>query len=218
MSADFWIGLGLAAGIFLGLILHEFAHALAAVSMGDKTPIAYGRLTLNPKAHADPIGTLILPALFIIPVMVGARIGGFLFGFAKPVPFNPQNMRSPRWGPIATALAGPATNLVLAFAAGAGLSMPGTLRSLPLLGILGGILIINVYLAIINSLPIPPLDGSKVLRLFLSPQAAFKLEELSQYFLLFLLVLFLFFGRVIAAMADPVCRVTSFGVLPGCVS
>ncbi len=216
MSDSFWYGLGLAAGILPGLVLHEFAHAFTAVAMGDKTPITYGRLTLNPKAHADPIGTIILPALFIIPIMVGSPIGGFLFGFAKPVPFNAQAMRNPKWGPIITALAGPATNLAIALVAGIALQYGRFQRSIPALGLLVGILTINVFLAIINSLPIPPLDGSKVLRLFLSPQAAFKLEEMGQYFLLFLLVLFLIFGGVIAAIADPVCRLVSFRALPSC--
>src|ERR1043166_6113544 len=117
--SSFWIGLGAAVGLFLGMILHEYAHARAAVSLGDKTPKLHGRLTLNPKAHADPVGTIILPAIFVIPLMVGRPLG-FLFGYAKPVPYNPNAMRDRRWSPLVVALAGPAVNFGLAFAAGAG--------------------------------------------------------------------------------------------------
>lgn len=213
----FWTGLGAAIGLFLGMILHEYAHARVAVWLGDKTPKLHGRLTLNPKAHADPVGTIILPAIFVIPLMVGRPLG-FLFGYAKPVPYNPNAMRDRRWSPLAVALAGPAVNFGLAFAAGAGLRAQLSSGSVNIaVDLLIGILTVNVFLGIINILPIPPLDGSKVLRLFLSPQAAWRLEELSQYLLLFLVVLFLLFRGVLTAIADPVCRAASFQTLPfGC--
>lgn len=216
---SFWIGAGAAIGLFLGMILHEYMHARTALMVGDRTPKLHGRVTLNPKAHVDPLGTIILPALFIVPLMVGHPFG-FIFGYAKPVPTNPRAMRDQRWAPLFVALAGPALNLALAAAAGAGLwllGVPSLILGDPQALVLTGIVTVNVFLCIVNALPIPPLDGSRILGLFLSPAAAFKMEEMGQYMILFLLVLFLFFGRVLGAMADPVCTAVSYGLLPGCV-
>jgi Zn-dependent protease len=213
-----WRFLGVGGGLFLGMILHEYAHARTALAMGDRTAQSYGRVTLNPKAHIDPVGTIVIPALFLIPILVGRPIGGFIFGYAKPVPVNHHAMRDQRRAPLIVALAGPATNFVLALAAGAALKgaigggvIPGYAVAL------AGFMTVNCFLAVINALPIPPLDGSRALGLFLSPQAAFKLQEMGQYFLLFLVALFLFFSKVIPALVDPVCRATSFGTLTGCV-
>ena len=216
---NFWRFVGVGGGMFVGMILHEYAHARVAVAMGDRTPIAHGRLTLNPKAHIDPVGTIVIPALFLIPILVGHPLGGFIFGFAKPVPVNPRAMRDQKRAPLIVALAGPLTNFALALLAG--LALDQTVRSTaptPAYAFaLAGAMTVNCYLALINALPIPPLDGSRVLGLFLSPTAAYKLEELGQYFLLFLVVLFLFFNRVIPALVDPVCRAASFGSLRGCL-
>lgn len=215
---SFWLGLGMLVGIFAGMVLHEYAHARIAVAMGDRTPIAYGRVTLNPKAHADPLGTIILPLVFILPIMVDKPITGFLFGYAKPVPLNLRGMKDQKRAPLIVALAGPTTNFALAVAGGAILRVvtgPGVSGTdLPIF--LAGFLTVNVFLGIINSLPIPPLDGSRVLGLFLSPAAMFKMEELAQYFLLFLILLFLFFGGFLSALADPVCRAASLGSLTRC--
>jgi Zn-dependent protease len=194
--------LGLGIGLLLGMIGHEYAHARFADAFGDKTARLYGRLTINPAAHVDPLGTLILPGIFLLSVLVGSPIG-FVFGWAKPVPISPHRMRSPRTNAMLVALAGPAYNFAIAALAGAGYRAAS---SLDLKQLLLWIVIANVWLGIINALPIPPLDGSKVLARFLSPQAAFKMEELGQYGLLFLLLIFFVFRNVVDAMADGIIR------------
>ena len=214
----FWLGIGAAVGIFAGMILHEYAHARAAVAAGDRTPKLYGRVTLNPKAHIDPLGTIIMPAIFIVPMLVGKPLG-FIFGYAKPVPLNTRAMRHARWSPFFVAMAGPLTNFALALLAGVGLKIVGVsalLEGNAVSLMLLGALTVNSFLALINALPVPPLDGSRILGLFLSPAAAYKIEELGQYAILFLIALFLIFGRVVAAMADPVCRITSLNLITGC--
>ncbi|MCA1831459.1 MAG: site-2 protease family protein [Actinomycetota bacterium] len=213
-----WRLLGFGGGLFLGMILHEYVHARVALAMGDRSGKAYGRVTPNPKAHIDPVGTVVIPALFLIPILVGHPITGFIFGYAKPVPVNYGTWRGQKRAPLIVAAAGPATNFAIALLAGLALKATiGSGAAIPGYTIaLAGILTVNCFLAVINALPIPPLDGSRALGLFLSPQAAHRMEELGQYFLLFLVALFLFFSRVIPALVDPVCRAASFGSLIGC--
>lgn len=212
---NFWLGVGAALGLLVGMVLHEYVHARAAVAMGDKSPKAFGKLTLNPKAHVDPVGTIIMPILFVLPIMTG-RSFGMIFGYVRPIPLNPRAMRGGRGAPFFVAIVGPLTNFALAIAGGAVLRFGGVgLGSTPYL-LAAGFLTANSFLALINVLPIPPLDGSRILGLFLSPSAAYKMEELSQYFILFLVALFLFFRGVIAALTDPVCSAASLNVFPGC--
>lgn len=199
---DFYGFLGVGIGLFAGMIGHEYAHARAAVALGDPTPRFMGRLTLNPKAHVDPIGTLILPGIFLLSVLFRAGIG-FLFGWAKPVVYSPSRLRNPRRDSMLVALAGPGFNLALAAAAGAGFRAVSP-ENFNLLRVFDGIVVVNAFLFVINILPIPPLDGSKVLARFLPPAAAQKMEELSQYFLLFIILLFVIFRSLIANMAAAV--------------
>jgi Zn-dependent protease len=216
-----WRFLGAGGGLFFGMILHEYAHARVALAMGDRTPAVYGRVTLDPKAHADPVGTIVIPALFLIPILVGKPLG-FIFGYAKPVPVNHRAMKDQKWAPLVVALAGPATNLVLALIGGLALNrvLSGSPAGTPTYAFaLAAFSAVNCFLAVINALPIPPLDGSRVLGLFLSPAAAYKIAELGQYFLLFLVALFLVFRGVIPAMVDPVCRIVTLNSpgVPGCI-
>ena len=198
---DFWGFVGAAIGIFAGMIGHEYAHARTAVSLGDPTPRMMGRLTLNPKAHVDPFGTLIMPAVFLFTILFRASFG-FFFGYAKPVTVHPGRMRNPKRDAILVALAGPAFNLALAAAAGYAFRQVGDSESL--LNVLFWITVINSFLFIINILPIPPLDGSRILSRFLSPSAAMKMEEYGQYLILFLLALFLIFPKVLQNMGEAV--------------
>lgn len=131
--------------LIIAVTIHESAHALIADKLGDPTPSLAGRLSLNPLKHLDPIGTLMLLI--------------FRFGWGKPVPFDPFNLRHPKRDSALIALAGPTSNLILA----ALLSIILKLTALPLLTLLIPIIIININLAIFNLLPIPPLDGSKIL-------------------------------------------------------
>jgi Zn-dependent protease len=198
---DLYGFIGAAIGIYAGMIGHEFAHARTAVTFGDPTPRMMGRLTLNPKAHVDPFGTLILPAVFLVTVLFKASFG-FFFGYAKPVTVHPGRMRNPKRDAVLVALAGPAFNLALAALAGFGFQNAG--NSSRLLQVLFWITVINSFLFIINILPIPPLDGSRILARFLSPAAAMKMEELGQYLIFFLLALFLIFPRVLENMGQAV--------------
>jgi Zn-dependent protease len=166
--------------------VHEFAHALAAYRLGDGTAKLFGRLTLDPRVHFDPVGGLLLVVSFI------GSGGSFGFGWAKPTPVNPMNLEGGRRGEAIVAFAGPASNLVLA-AAGAipfrfilatGMDVPGWLAQ-----ILVTFVLINVALMIFNLIPIPPLDGSKVLYALMDPQTAWRVRPvLEQYGMLLLLV------------------------------
>jgi Zn-dependent protease len=170
--------------IVVALTTHEFAHALVATKLGDSTPGKMGRLTLNPVAHIDPLGFLAL-------VLVG-------FGWAKPVPFNPYNLvKAPRWGPTLVAFAGPLTNLLNVIIFGAVLKFASAASNLePFnLGIqfLNLLVVINVVLFVFNFIPIPPLDGSKLLYSILSSpkydQFKIKLETRGPIILLLFLIL-----------------------------
>lgn len=141
--------------IVFSVIIHEVMHGVAADRLGDPTARYAGRLTLNPIPHLDLFGSIILP------ILCALAPGGFLFGWAKPVPYNPYNLfRAPRWGEAIVAVAGPASNLALALLAGL------LIRSqlLPdITGILMYIVAVNVSLTVLNLIPVPPLDGSKIL-------------------------------------------------------
>jgi Zn-dependent protease len=145
------------------LSFHEFAHGWVARKSGDRTAEMMGRLTLNPMSHADPIGTVILPIL-------GMASGGFMFGWAKPVPVNERNLKKPRQEMFWIALAGPVSNLLLAMVAVFGLAFAdrygGGLRGAGH-ELLVAFFFINLFLAVFNLIPVHPLDGGKVLARFL---------------------------------------------------
>lgn len=170
-------------GLAIAIILHEVAHGYVALRLGDPTAYYAGRLTLNPLKHIDLWGTIILPLLLL--VSTGGR---FVFGWAKPVPVNYYNLRGGKYGPVLVALAGPVTNLLLLILFGllARFSPPTT--ALPFLFFT--IALTNGILMLFNLIPIPPLDGSKVLYLFLEnrPDVIHMLERYSMYILLLLLV------------------------------
>lgn len=160
--------------LILSIILHEMAHGYAAEWLGDPTARLAGRLSLNPLVHIDPIGSVLVPALLFI------SNAGFLFGWAKPVPYNPYNLRNQKWGDAIVAAAGPATNIFIAFVFSAlirlalPLGLPGTFVDLA-----SYIVYINLLLAFFNMIPIPPLDGSKMLMALLPYNAALRYRELT---------------------------------------
>jgi Zn-dependent protease len=175
--------------LLVGFPVHEFAHALAAYRLGDGTAKLFGRLTLNPVAHFDPLGGILLAVSFI-----GA---GFGFGWAKPTPVNPANLAGGRRGEALVAAAGPLSNLVLAAAVALPLryiaATPGLAAQIPdlVIQILILFVFINLVLMFFNLLPIPPLDGSKVLFAFLPPRLAWQWRPvLEQYGFILLLLLF----------------------------
>jgi Zn-dependent protease len=140
------------------LCVHEWAHAWTAEKLGDSTPRSLGRVTLNPAAHIDPVGTVVFPlaCIFLIP-------GGFLFGWAKPVPFNPQAFKHPGRGSVLVAMAGPFSNAVIALVAAIIGHQLYAFNS-DTLDIFGWVVYLNVILMTFNLLPIPPLDGSHLMR------------------------------------------------------
>lgn len=167
-------------------IIHEYAHGWAADELGDPTARNAGRLTLNPLAHVDPWGT------FIMPVMLLFLSGGnFIFAYAKPVPYNPYNLRDQKWSPALVGVAGPLANLTAAIFFGLLVRfLPATFFS----GLLSYIVYINILLMVFNLVPIPPLDGSKILFALLPDSwENFKINlERWGFFILFIFIFYFF--------------------------
>lgn len=179
--------------LIFSVIIHEISHGAVALRLGDSTAKDAGRLTLNPIRHIDPFGSLILPAILIFFRI--ATGGGLIFGWAKPVPINHLNFQNPRWGLLWTGLAGPLSNLVIALVFSAFIrflvpSLPYLVFLVPFFAI---VVLLNLWLAIINLVPIPPLDGSRIFfSLFpVSHEAQIKLERYSIFFLVMLLFFFM---------------------------
>ena len=177
ISLVFWI-----IALLIAIGVHEFAHALAADKLGDPTPRIDGRLTLNPLAHLDPIGTL---ALLI-----------FHIGWGKPVIIDPFNLKNPRKDSAIISLAGPASNFLTALLVALLLRIPGVIQIPFILPFSFSLLSLSIGLGVFNLLPIPPLDGSKILLGILPPRQAQQWEQsLNQYGLIILIFLLLpFFG------------------------
>ncbi|MEK7506574.1 MAG: site-2 protease family protein [Patescibacteria group bacterium] len=172
--------------VLFSVVLHEVAHGATANSMGDTTAKDLGRLTLNPFKHLDLFGSVLLPLFTFIT-------GGFVFGYAKPVPYNPLRLNDRKYGPAKVAFAGPAVNLILAVLFGLFLRfLPTALDDTLFPQLLSFIVLLNLTLAIFNLMPIPPLDGHWLLLTFLPA----RFEALKIFIIrygLFLFIFFLFF-------------------------
>ena len=184
------------AVLIFSVMIHEVAHGAVALALGDPTAKYLGRLTLNPIKHIDPMGSIIVP-LFLILISSFSGGGGFIFGWAKPVPYNPYNLRNKRWGTALVGFAGVGVNLLLALFFsflirtssiwGRGLGdAVGPLISFFIL-----IVFINVLLAVFNLFPVPPLDGSRVFGA-LFPRFGLWMEQAFARYGMFLFILFLF--------------------------
>jgi len=199
--------------LIVSAIFHEYAHGWVAYKLGDYTAKDAGRLTLNPLAHLDPVGSILLPLLLILSK------ASFLIGWAKPVPYNPYNLRDQKYGDLKVALGGPATNFIIAIFFGL------LARIIPLAGelkhslatnfLMGNndfllsniqgsltasifvlsviICFINLLLMVFNLIPLPPLDGSKILLVFLPTRWQMKYHQLEAYGL-FIIILLLWLG------------------------
>ncbi len=196
---------------FFGIICHEVAHGWAAYKQGDPTARFLGRLTLNPIKHLDPMGTLV----FVLTSLTG----GFVFGWAKPVPVNPRYFKKPREGMMTVAVAGPLANIAVAvlcallFRAVTLLPVSETSQLVATSCVYG--VVINCGLAWFNLLPVPPLDGSHLLAGLLPRDLAIKYESLARYGLL--IVLILLFTGVVGMVLGPLRRssVQLIGLLAG---
>jgi len=199
--------------LMAAVVLHEYAHGWVAHRYGDDTAQSQGRLTLNPLKHIDPFGTIVVPLLCLLAP------GGFLFGWAKPVPVNPNRLRNPRRDMALVAVAGPAMNFVLAIASGILLSVlysiDPTLKAnfppqadvaprgdllgmllLPISAMLLFSIIINTLLLAFNLLPIPPLDGGRILTSLLPYRSAVALSRIEPYGMFILVGLFFLDDRI----------------------
>lgn len=171
--------------LIMSVVLHEVSHGYAAYYMGDPTAKYAGRLTLNPIHHLDLFGSFLLPLLTYLTA-------GFVIGYAKPVPYNPYNLKNQKWGPAIVGVAGPAANLFLVLFFGLLIRLGVVLPIFPY------IVLINLVLMVFNLLPIPPLDGSKVLFAVL-PYEWKEAQDVLERYGFFILLFFIFFigGRLI---------------------
>ena len=205
------------AVILLSMTVHEAMHAFVGYILGDNTAKEEGRLTLNPIKHIDPVMTVLLPLTMVV-------LHAPVFGGAKPVPFNPNRVRFGEWGAALVALAGPFTNLLIAFIAfGVGalsgiITAGGTAQSTILGMLVASTVSVNLGFFVFNMLPIPPLDGSRLLYAAAPDQARVIMQRIEQYgvFLIFIIVMLFsdVIGRVIAGCMWSILHVfmTIFGV------
>jgi Zn-dependent protease len=191
--------------LLMSVVIHEVSHGYAALMLGDRTAQYAGRLTLNPIKHLDMFGSILLPLLLVL------LKSPFLFGYAKPVPYNPYNLSIPRWGPAIVAVAGPIANVTVALVFGM------MVRVLPLIQVVSAeqlfalitvaklIVFINLLLAIFNLIPIPPLDGSGVLFALLPWRYAYVQELLTRYGSIVLIIFIFFFFQLLSGPIFFVC-------------
>ncbi|MBI5872909.1 MAG: site-2 protease family protein [Candidatus Omnitrophica bacterium] len=184
------------AVFFSAVVIHEFAHALIAYRLGDTTAKDRGRLTLNPLVHIDPFGTIFLPIMLI------AMNSPVLFGWAKPVPINFSHLKNPKRDMVWVGIAGPLANLLFAVAASVLLKLG--LKDFKIAsGLAHYLIVVNVVLAVFNLIPIPPLDGSRVLLGLLPPSLSIRLALLEPYgfIVLFALLYMGLFDKFVWPMA-----------------
>ena len=187
--------------IIFAITVHEVAHGWVASKLGDQTAKMMGRLTLNPIKHMDPVGTVLLPLVMII-------LTPYAFGWAKPVPIDWRNLRHPKRDMALVAIAGPAANLLMLMMWTLFLVIIENVNFLPaytllLLNNMAAVgIIINIILIVLNLLPLPPLDGSRVVAAFLSPAMALKYHKLERWGLLILVALMFtgVLGRILGPM------------------
>ena len=180
--------------LLMSIVIHEVSHGIVALWQGDPTAKLMGRLTLNPIKHLDFLGSFLVPMIFMFTA-------GFLFGWAKPVPYNPYNLRNQKWGAAMVGAAGPISNFVIAIVFGIALRFFPVASDLAFMQNLFQVFIIivtlNILLGVFNLVPIPPLDGSKLLFSILPPHMSHIQRMLEQYGFIILLFFIFFAFQVI---------------------
>jgi len=189
--------------LFFSIVLHEYAHGWTANKLGDPTAKEAGRLTLNPLKHIDPIGTLLLPGILVAMKMMGYP--SVIFGWAKPVPVNFVRLRHPKTDMIWVGLAGPAVNLIIAAVASRFISVDASTK---IFDLLYDTVYVNLSLAVFNMIPVPPLDGSRLVAGILPNRLAIPYMRLESYGLLIVFALLYLgvFGKFILPVVDQLCN------------
>ncbi len=176
--------------LVMSIVIHEVSHGFMAEYFGDKTARFAGRLTLNPIKHLDLFGSVLLPVFLVF------THSPFLFGWAKPVPYNPENLSNKKWGTVAVASAGVLSNFLIAIIFGViirlshGMTLPEGFYFITSI-----IVLVNLALGIFNLVPIPPLDGSKILFSLLPQSASTYISQIEQYSLFLLIIFIVFFSN-----------------------
>ena len=180
------------AVLIMSIVIHEVSHGYSAYLLGDPTAKYEGRLTLNPIKHLDLFGSFLIP-------MLTYMAGGFIFGWAKPVPYNPYNLKDQKWGPAIVGIAGPASNFLVALFFGLIIRFGTVLEILPMafFEIASLVVFINLLLMFFNLIPIPPLDGSKVLFAVLPYKWQDVQHTLERYGFLILLFFIIFLWQLV---------------------
>ena len=195
--------------ILFAITLHEAAHGYVARHLGDMTAYQQGRISLNPLRHIDPVGTILLP-------LVTLMLGGILFGWAKPVPVNFAALRRPKQDMLWVAIAGPASNLLMAFGWALVFKLawlfPESYFAQPMIGMAEWGIKINVILMVLNLLPIPPLDGGRVAVSLLPHRLSYLLSRIEPYgmFILIFLIMTSVLGGILIPLVNLVYRMISF--------
>ncbi len=185
--------------LIMSVIIHEISHGYMADRLGDPTARLQGRLTLNPLKHLDPIGSIIMPLI--------TSLAGFTFGWAKPVPYNPYNLHDRRRGEFLIAAAGPLSNILIAAVFGTVIRLLFSGTITPFIEISMYVVLINLVLATFNLIPIPPLDGSKLLFAFLPNQYGRLRMALEMYAPILIFVVIFFLWKVMSPIIWPVFKV-----------
>ncbi len=172
--------------LIFSVIAHEIAHGYMALAQGDQTARMAGRLNINPLRHLDPIGSFVVPLFTYF-------LGGPMFGWAKPVPYNPYNLKNQRWGEMYVALAGPLTNLLISIVFGIIIRTTGSNLGMNAIEIMTYIVDINIVLTVFNLCPIPPLDGFKVFKALFAENRNSKIVYFIEKNSLVVLLVFVFF-------------------------
>jgi Zn-dependent protease len=203
----------LAVGLLVALVGHEYAHAWMAVRLGDYTPKMMRRETLDPRPHVDPFGTLVLPALLLLPVLFG-RVLFPIFAYGKPFAVNPWNLRKQDRHLTLIALAGPAANVILSFVFG-GIFRAVASNGGELARFVGACVVVNVIMAVLQLVPVPGLDGSRLIVRFLPGRAREVYQNLEQYCALFILLIFFIIpGPIVAfvkVIGNGICQLVAGG-------